>query len=105
MCATLAVLEALGENAEGQDLYLCHGFISSDTVGKYSRQLRHFRQPTPILFALTLDIEVHGQLPGSDSRILRLAPIRCLTPKLSGAPTKRAQNTKPRAGVSAPAQC
>jgi len=73
------MLKALGENTESQDLGLGHGLICGGAIGKYARQLGHFRQPAPILFALTLNIEVHGQLPGSDFRTLRLAPFRCLT--------------------------
>jgi hypothetical protein len=56
------MLKSLGENPESQDLRLCHGFLCGDTVGKNTRQLRHFRQPPAIFFTFTLDIEVHDIL-------------------------------------------
>ena len=67
MGATFAVFKTIGENAKGQHLRLRHGLISGGAVGKYSRQLGHFRQPAPILFALALDAEVHDH---SEVRIL-----------------------------------
>ena len=75
------MLEALGKHAEGQDLCLRHGFIGGRTVGKYSRQLRHFRQPASILLALTFNAEVHGVLQCPDVTILRSTAIRGLIPQ------------------------
>jgi hypothetical protein len=70
------MLQALGDDAEGENLSLGHCFVGGCTVRKDARQLRHLCQPSPIFFTLTFDAEVHGDLPRSSVPILRFRAAR-----------------------------
>ena len=70
MRSSFAMLQTLGDDAEGENLGLGHRLGGSCAVRKDARQLRHFCQPSPIFLTLTLNAEVHGDLPHSDVPIL-----------------------------------
>jgi hypothetical protein len=52
--AALAELEAVGKNAQCQDLGLGHGFVGGRSIGKDAGQLRNLRNPTAVFFVLAL---------------------------------------------------
>jgi len=76
MCASFAMFQTLGDDAEGENLGLGHRLVGSCTIRKDARQLRHFCQPSPIFLTLTFNAEVHGDLPHSDVPILPFKAAR-----------------------------
>ena len=56
----LAIFETLSQYAEGENLCFGHGVIRRVAVRKDTRQLRYLRQPPAVIFALALDLEIHG---------------------------------------------
>ena len=81
------MFQALGDDAEGENLGLGHRLVGSCTIRKDARQLRHFCQPSPIFLTLTFNAEVHGDLPHSDVPILpfKAARFRADGLRLGGA--------------------
>jgi hypothetical protein len=77
MCASFAMLQTLGDDAEGENLGLGHRLVGSCAVRKDARQLRHFCQPSPIFLTLTFNAEVHGDLLRSIVPILPVETNRC----------------------------
>ena len=61
MRSALTVFQSFGKNAKCQYFYAGHGFVAARAVSKHARQLRHFGEPTTVVFAIALDIEFHGQ--------------------------------------------
>src|SRR6185436_249396 len=74
----LAILETLSQNSKGKDLRLGHGLIGRGAIRKNAGQLRYFRKPPAVVFALALDLKVHGNAHFTPLR------TRCLTTELSG---------------------
>jgi len=57
------VLKALGENSQREHLDTSYGFVPSCSISQNAGQLRDLRNPPPVGFALTLDVEIqHGNL-------------------------------------------
>jgi hypothetical protein len=61
-------------------LRLGHGVIGRGAIRKNAGQLRYFGKPPAVIFALALDLEVHGNV--------YFTPVfsRCLTFDMSGGP-------------------
>jgi len=58
------MLEALGNDAEGERLDASNRLVSVLTVGHDARQRRHFGQPAAIVFSLDFNRERHnGNVP------------------------------------------
>jgi hypothetical protein len=76
----LAIFETLSQNSKGKDLRLGHGVVGRGAKRKNAGQLRYFRKPPAVIFALALNLKVHG----NDY----FTPVfsRCLTTELSGRP-------------------
>ena len=60
----LAVFQPFSYHAKGKDLCLCHRLVTRRAVCEYTEQLWDFGYPATVVFALTLDVEVHSSLPG-----------------------------------------
>src|SRR5438874_2739798 len=74
----LVVLETLCQDSKGKDLRLGHGIVRRVAIRKHAWQLWHFRKPPAVIFALALDLKVHGSA--------HFTPLvsRCLTIPLNG---------------------
>ena len=55
----LAIFETLSQYSEGEDLCFGHGFVRRVAIRKDAWQLRHFRKPPAVFFALAFDLKIH----------------------------------------------
>ena len=76
----LVIFETFSQDSESEDLCFGHGIVCRVAIGKNARQLRHFRKPPAVIFALALDHKIHGCGYFTPLR------TRCLTFELSGLP-------------------
>ena len=102
------MLEAIGEDPEGQGLNLRQRVASVLAVGQHPRELRHLGHPTTVVFALQLDLEVHDARQSRRLRGCRLtdrasaagatvlgAPFGCLLHRgLLGAQMERCRGAR-----------
>ena len=64
LCRGLTMLEALGDDAEGERLDASDSLVPVLTVGHDTRQRRHFGQPTAVVLSLNFNRERHsGNVP------------------------------------------
>jgi hypothetical protein len=64
LCRSLAMLEALGDDAEGERLDASDSLVAVLTVGHDASQRGHFGQPTAVVFSLDFNRERHnGNVP------------------------------------------
>ena len=59
MFVTSTSVEAIGEDAKGERLSLRSGFLCVSAVRENAGNFWHFRQPSPVVFSLVLDGEMH----------------------------------------------
>ena len=60
------MFDAFRKNTQRQNFGARHRLVTARPVSEHARQLRHFGQPTTIVFALALDIKFHGQYSKND---------------------------------------
>ena len=85
----LVIFETFNQHSKGEDLRFGHGVICRVAVRKNAGQLRHFRKPPAVVFALAFDLKVHG------SAYFTPLLTKCLTPELSERPRYRLPHAEP----------
>src|SRR6266540_1551746 len=56
----LTVLEALGDDAEGERLHARHGFVAVLAVAHHTREARHFSKPAAVVLSFDFDRKGHA---------------------------------------------
>ena len=55
------MIEAIRKDAKGERLDVSNGLIPTLPVGEDTGQVRDFGDPSAVVLALELDLEIHGQ--------------------------------------------
>ena len=59
------MLQAVGENSEGQGLGFCRSLLERGAVSHHARELKDLGDPAAVFFLFNLDMEVHVAFRGA----------------------------------------
>jgi len=85
------MFHAFGKNAQRQNFSTRHRLVTGRPVREHARQLRHFGEPTTIVFAFALDIKFHSQRSGINALLYAAATGDAQRIKRTGGPRRRQQ--------------